>query len=98
MSLVDNFKSIDGASSALESRQRLVQILRDKASELQSNPDDYAEIAYQIAGFLATNFAQQLSSDDPIDEILTIAGELETSPDNAVELRKELLQKINSLN
>ena len=91
------FDTIDAAPTPHESRQRLVQILKDEALRLRGNPDKYAEIAYTIAGYLATNFARHLSSDDPIDDILTIAGELEIKPTDAKELQQELLQKIDLL-
>lgn len=93
----NNFESIDAAPTAHESRLRLVRVLKDAATELRSNPNDYAAIAYGIAGFFATDFVRQLSSDDPIDEILTIAGELEIKPTDAKELQQELLQKIDLL-
>jgi len=78
-------------------RDLLVEALKDLASNLARNPKKDAEIAYYIAGLLATDYARTLKPGDPIDEILTIAGELEINPDNAIELRSELVQKINSL-
>lgn len=43
------------------------------------------------------NLEHKLGSDNPLDEILTIAGELESNPSDADELRKELIEKIESL-
>lgn len=70
----------------------LLELLPSLRSDEQSSP----EIAYFIAGMLASSFARTLSEDDPLMEIMIIAGELEVSPNNAAELTKELVRKIEA--
>ncbi len=78
-------------------KNRLVLELKKIAATLQAHPEQAPNIAYSIAGLMAADFARKLPPDDPIDEILTIAGELEINPDNADRLRMELVQKIKML-
>jgi hypothetical protein len=78
-------------------RAMMSSFLKEQATAFRAHPDQTTRIAYAIAGMLATRFARNLPEDDPIDEILTIAGELEVNPDNASDLRKELLTKIDAL-
>lgn len=91
------FRTIENAKSSDTSRALLVDFLKSKLSALSESNDEVFQAAYEIAGLMATTYAQHLSDTDPIDEILTIAGELETKPENADELRKELSQKISNL-
>lgn len=90
--LFDSLNSKDDTN-----RANVVSFLRYDAKRLQSQPELVYQIAYEIAGLMATEFARQLSTNDPIDEILIIAGELEVGPDNADDLRDELIQKIETL-
>ena len=46
---------------------------------------------------LSSDFAQTLKDDDPLVEIMIIAGELEIAPENTLELTRELIQKIEAL-
>lgn len=78
-------------------RLLLISVLKDFAYALERNPGSGTEIAYKIAGIMATEFARCLNENDTIDEILTIAGELEVNPQNADELREELIKKIDML-
>jgi hypothetical protein len=80
-----------------KNRITLISFLKEEVKKLQDQPDLAIEIAYSIAGLMATDFARKLPEDDPIDEILTIAGELEIKPDNYEALRNELVNKVNAL-
>jgi len=78
-------------------RAKFILYLKDQLVRLNGDMADAIKGAYEIAGLMATDFAQSIDSSDPIDEILTIAGELEVNPDNGEELRKELIEKIKQL-
>ncbi|HMI08990.1 MAG TPA: hypothetical protein VK497_01155 [Candidatus Saccharimonadales bacterium] len=78
-------------------RSELTLYLKSLLSILADNPELTPQIAYTIAGMMATDYARSLQDDDPLAEIMTIAGELETSPNNASELTHELAQKIRVL-
>lgn len=92
------FRSLDTLNdTSQDSKEELISFLRGEATKLRLHPERSIEIAYTITGLLATNFARALPENDPIDEILTIAGELEVNPENADELRDELIRKIGAL-
>lgn len=90
------FQSIDEVPRS-EARTQMVQFIKEQAVRLRGDPDQAARIAYEIAGLMATEFAHTLDDSDPLDEILTIAGELEINPKNADELYEELIEKIDQL-
>ena len=81
-----------------EARRHAVSFLNDTLLALKSGKQPASKIAYEIAGMLATRFARSLSEDDPLLEIMIIAGELEIEPNNTKELTEELVQKIEALN
>lgn len=78
-------------------RSQVIDFLEKQLPTLSGDIELAVTAAYDIAGLMATKHARALSADDPIDEILTIAGELEINPENAEELRKELVDKIKAL-
>lgn len=78
-------------------RIKFTLYLKNQLERLNSDVAEAVEVAYNIAGLAATDFARLLDSADPIDEILTIAGELEVNPKNAEVLRNELVEKIRQL-
>ncbi len=78
-------------------RAQFILFLKNKLAPLNGDINDATGTAYEIAGLMSTDFAQSLNSSDPIDKILTIAGELEIHPSNAEELRAELIEKIQAL-
>lgn len=41
------------------------------------SPDDGERLAYDIAGLLSLNFVRQLPDNDPISDVLALAGQLE---------------------
>lgn len=84
-------------NEAHNSRVELLRYLTQAASDLRTSTDTTQQTAYNIAGLMATDFARSLPDDDPIEEIFTIAGELELMPQNHEQLRDELITKIAAL-
>ena len=93
----DIFREIN-SSDTEHARLTLVAYLKDVVVEkLNKEPEQAANTAYKVAGLMATDFARSLEPSDPINEIFTIAGELEINPPETSELHRELVDKINSL-
>lgn len=78
-------------------RLALVEVLKEFGKEVRRSPQVTNEIAYKIAGLLATDYARSLKHGDPLTDILFLAGELEIAPENSDDLREELMQKISKL-
>ena len=78
-------------------REDLVSVLKKLSAAMIDQPDSTVETAYRIVGLASTDYVRQLSDGDVIDEIMTIAGELEVNPPNADELRDELIRAIEVL-
>ncbi|MBM3210133.1 hypothetical protein FJZ39_02230 [Candidatus Saccharibacteria bacterium] len=75
----------------------LISVLQEFSTQLVKNPEKDTEIAYNIAGLMATDYARTLPQGSLLDEIFTIAGELEIDPEDRDALREELIQKIDLL-
>ena len=58
-------------------REKLVVFLNEYIVSVENNPEKRKSLAYDIASILATDYARFLNVDDTIDNILTLAGELE---------------------
>ena len=86
------FNKLD--TNLANARQEFVDYLHSVSQELEQDTASAPRIAYDIAGMFATKFAHQLDEEDPLIEIMTIAGELEVKPENTDELRRELIDKI----
>lgn len=80
-----------------KARVEFTLYLKSALPQLNGEISEAVKTAYEITGLMNTDFAQSLDTSDPINEILTIAGELEVNPDNADDLRKELIVKIREL-
>lgn len=93
----DIFNQINLASTSEQSRQLLVAYLKESIPAIEESSEKSVVCAYAITGIMATDYARTLATDDPIEEILSIAGELETNPTNTEELRRELASKIKAL-
>jgi len=91
------FNTLDHDKNPESMRRYFVEYLLKLLPNLKSNQQASPEIAYSIAGMLSSHFAQTLNNNDPLLEIMIIAGELETSPANSLELTEELIRKIESL-
>lgn len=83
--------------SDTEARLIVIHFLKDTALALSKAGKDPIAGAYDITGLTGSNFFQALPPGDPLEEIFTIAGELEINPQNADELTQELIDKIAAL-
>lgn len=91
------YQSLDNIETNNTNRGLLINYLKECSSNIQKNTENKRVIAYDIAGLLSTKYAQKLNENDPIDKILTLAGELEVdSQDNNADWL-ELIDMINSL-
>jgi|GEM_PF-1510638 len=91
------FEMLNNAEISTQLENQLIHELKRLGDIVQAKPDMDLEIAYKIAGFMATDYVRFHNSNKRINEIFTIAGELEINPEDRDELRKELIEKINSL-
>lgn len=55
----------------------IISYLKDCAQKLIAHPDQRTSIAYEIAGLMSTRYARRLSDGSKIEEIMSLAGELE---------------------
>jgi hypothetical protein len=78
-------------------RVELISYLKRCIEPLPSDDDERRSIAYNIAGLLSTNFAESIHNDDPINEVLILAGELETPDENNAQKWEELIKLVNKL-
>jgi hypothetical protein len=74
-------ESLQGESHTSKQRSELVGYLKDTIETLPAIESDRCNFAYQVAGFLSTNFAMSLDDGDKLDLVLTMAGELEIPAD-----------------
>ena len=87
----DIYTRISSEKDDLNARSTIVDFLKEEVKHL--DPDSF----YTIAGLLSTDFAQKLPNNDPLEEILTLAGELEVSSDQTAEKINLLTSLINKL-
>jgi hypothetical protein len=74
----DVFDQLDDEERSLKSRkQLLLEHLQSQLKRQKSHPEQSQDIAYGIAGLMATHTAQLLDEDDPYMEALLMAGQLE---------------------
>lgn len=74
-------KYLDVESYKSTQRGELIDYLKTAIKTLPESKSDRSNFAYNVAGLLSTNFAQSLDSNDSLDNILTMAGELEIPND-----------------
>jgi len=79
MNNIDKLHDIlDDKNIELNLKQReLVAFLKNQTKYPVSGADERKDIAYNIASLLSTEFAHTLNSSENLDQILTLAGELE---------------------
>jgi hypothetical protein len=90
------FNRLDGTDSTT-ARREFIGYLQTASQKIESDKASAPKVAYSIAGMFATDFAHNLDENDPLTEIMTIAGELEINPNDVEELRRELVRKICEL-
>lgn len=62
---------------SINSRQDIIEYIKSQVIEYKNNPEKGEQIAYDITGLLCLRVIGELTDDDPLDEILTLASELE---------------------
>lgn len=78
-----------------QARKRFGDYLKEAVlPALESGERPVPEIAYGLAGLLAPHFGQTLADDDPLMNIMVIAGELEIESENAEALGSEFITAI----
>lgn len=85
----------DSSKDARENRDLLVAHLKVLAERI--NPNTIDTVVYEIAGLLSTSYARSLSENDPLEDILTLAGELEVPSEDKDEKINTLKQLIAQL-
>lgn len=84
----------DNDRLSISQLEALKTFLADAADTLERGATAEYEIFYNIAGLFATGFSSNLPDGHPLDTVMTIAGELETSPPGANILKSELIERI----
>lgn len=74
--LFHRLNDITQSSANVHHKAALKDLLKDLAKDLSLHPENCSKTAYKIAGLMATRYGHSLTPDNPIDEIVTIAGEL----------------------
>ena len=97
MNIENLHNSLDDESTPEVHRQELVAFLKDCSNNLPEGNDERRQIAYAIAGFMSTEFARSLDPSDPLDQILTLAGELEVPDEDTESKWQEFRRLIHSL-
>jgi hypothetical protein len=91
------FSELQDFSDANKARQDIITFMKEEMCHFASLSDDTYRSAYTLAGLMATDYVRTLPEEDPIVDILSAAGELEITPPESEDLRKEILQKVESL-
>lgn len=91
------YNSLDKESTLNTQRQELITYLKTVVNALPENEDIRRTIAYDVAGLLSTHFAKSLDSSDLLDQILTLAGELEVPNQNDANKWAEFYSLIQKL-
>jgi len=98
MDIEQTYEILDNKDGSSDKREVLIIYLRNSIESLVGDPELRAKIAYDIAGLMSTSYALSLKDGDPIEEILTLAGELEANDSDVTEDKwKQLVTLINSL-
>jgi len=97
MNIENLYNKLNSKENSSEKRHEIITFLKKIANNIPTAPAKRQDKAYEIAGLLSTDFARSLSAEDPIDNILTLAGELEVRDEQEAQKWEELLRLINSL-
>lgn len=80
-----------------EKRAALIQYIRECAA-LYGKPEyEPEDIAYHLAGLMSTKYVMSLKSDDPVDILLGIAGDLELPKAHQTENWPNFLRLVKDL-
>ncbi|MGO3702278.1 MAG: hypothetical protein ACTJG2_03800 [Candidatus Saccharimonadales bacterium] len=81
-----------------ENRDIVISFLQHCSTALKADTAQSSEIAHSITGLMATDYTKTLPENDPINTVLTIAGELEIDdPKDRDILKDELIDAIDQL-
>lgn len=85
--------------SAAEKRSALIQHIRVYAALYENSEHRPEDIAYRLAGLMSTKYVMSLEEDDPLEAVLTMAGDLELpKPQQSDESSwHRLLEMVNGL-
>lgn len=97
MNIEKLYNSLDDNINPEINKNELITYLKSCAQLLLSDKTNRAGVAYEIAGLMSTKYARSLENDSELDEILTMAGELETEDASNDDRWMELVNKINDL-
>ena len=73
------FETIEATKDATLQRQLTLNYLISCVELLKTDPEARQDIAYNIVGLSATEYAQSLDEEDPLFITFEFAGELETA-------------------
>lgn len=93
LSIFELISSADTKTARVE----LIKYLKDQLAVFEVISDNTFDVAYNLAGLLATDYVRALNDNDPISSILGLAGELEIRPPNAEDLCREMVAEISNL-
>ena len=93
----DIFKSLWGVQDPEKARLNLASHVKSQLPRFQSVSEDTFAAAYDLAGLMATDYVRSLPDDNPLLDILELAGELEIKPPDSQDLAHEIAAKIAAL-
>jgi len=97
MQAIETLFSNGDELSDRQKRGIVVNFLKETGEALIKGEISPTTAAYDIAGLSGSSFVINLPASDPLNEIFTIAGELEVNPVDATDLTTELIAKIAEL-
>jgi hypothetical protein len=97
MNKINKLYSNNHGLSSAELRVIVINFFKQFESVVTRDSSQRTMYTYEIAGLMESDFYKTLLPDDPLQEIFTIAGELEINPEDADELTQELIDKIAAL-
>ena len=87
------YTQLNSDHSNSEKRSLLISYLKEQIESLSQQNDERTKVAYEIAGLMSTRYIKSLNSDDILEQILSLAGELEIK-ESASEQKWHALQRM----
>jgi len=97
MNIEKIYQFLDNKEPNNTNRDLLISYLKECSQSVPKDIENRKSLVYNIAGLLSTKYAMSLDENDPIDKILTLAGELETNDKDEDDGWVNLIKMINSL-
>lgn len=88
------FDKLDSDAPESERRRLLYDYLINQLSRQKEKPEDSEVIAYEIAGLLSTTLATAMDEDDPLLQVLYMAGQLELPEHQRGNANWEMLERL----